>query len=137
MLFAPSRRQLSDNHSRVRPYLLSDRRRFRVVHKARNKSTDPAPLKVKDVWVEDRRYVVCVNEEEIEHDRAARQAIVANLREHLRRGDKSLVGNQGYRRVLRYELQARLTAKGRTFEWADVIRDLCDMVLACSDPEWC
>jgi transposase len=26
--------------------------------------------------------------------------------------------------VLRYELQARLRAKGRTFEWADVIRDL-------------
>ncbi len=193
----------------VREQVLTDRRRFRVVHKARKKSSEPAPLKVKDVWVGERRYVVCVNDEEIAHDRAAREAIVAGLREQLRRGDKSLVGNKGYRRyltkegaghfavdeakieeetrydgtwvlrtntdlpaadvalqfkrlwlveqwfrsckslletrpiyhhcddtirghvfcsflalVLRYELQARLKAKGRTFEWADVIRDL-------------
>ena len=193
----------------VREQVLEDGRRFRVVHEARQKSTDPAPLKVKDVWVEDRRYVVCINEEEVEHDRAAREAIVANLREQLRDGDKSLVGNKGYRRflkvegaghfaideakiaeearfdgtwvlrtntelpsadvalqfkrlwmveqwfrnckslletrpifhhsddtirghvfcsflalVLRYELQARLKAKGRAFEWPDVIRDL-------------
>jgi len=193
----------------VREQVLTDKRRFRVVYEARRKSTDPAPLKVKDVWVEGRRYVVCVNNEEVEHDRAARQAIVAGLREQLRRGDKSLVGNKGYRRyltrqgngrfvvneakveeealydgtwvlrtnterpaadvalqfkrlwlveqwfrsckalletrpiyhhwdetirghvfcsflalVLRYELQARLKAKGKIFEWADVIRDL-------------
>jgi hypothetical protein len=29
--------------------------------------------------------------------------------------------------VLRYELQSRLTAKGRKFEWADVIRDLAQV----------
>ena len=189
--------------------VLTDRRRFRVVHETREKSTDPAPLKVKDVWVGDRRYVVCINQEEVEHDRTAREAIVAGLREQLGRGDKSLVGNKGYRRflkvegdehfavdeakieeearydgtwvlrtntdmaagevalqfkrlwmvehwfrsckslletrpiyhhcddtirghvfcsflalLLRYELQARLQAKGRRFEWADVIRDL-------------
>jgi transposase len=193
----------------VRDEVLSDRRRFRVVYEAREKSTDPAPLKVKEVWIKDRRYVVCVNEEEVEHDRAAREAIVANLRQQLRQGDKSLVGNKGYRRflkiegnghfevdetkiedearfdgtwvlrtntelpaaevalqfkklwmveqwfrsckslletrpifhhcddtirghvfcsflalVLRYELQSRLKARGRKFEWADVIRDL-------------
>jgi hypothetical protein len=193
----------------VRDEVLKDRRRFRVVHEARAQSTDPAPLKVKDVWIEERRYVVCVNEEEVEHDCAARAAIVAGLREQLQRGDKSLVGNQGYRRflktkgaghfavdeakieeearydgtwvlrtntelpaadvalqfkrlwmvehwfrscksllqtrpiyhhcddtirghvfcsflalVLRYELQARLQAKGKRVEWADVIRDL-------------
>jgi transposase len=84
----------------VREEVLADRRRFRVVHPARQKSTDPAPLKVKDVWVGERRYVVCVNEEEVAHDRAARAAIVAALREQLQRGDKSLVGNQGYRRYL-------------------------------------
>ncbi len=65
----------------VREQVLTDRRRFRVVHEARTKRTDPAPLQVKDVWVEERRYVVCVNQEEIEHDRAAREAIVAGLRE--------------------------------------------------------
>jgi transposase len=87
----------------VREQVLADPRRFRVVHQARQKSTDPAPLKVKEVWVEKRRYVVCVNEEEVEHDRAARAAIVAGLREQLRRGDKSLVGNKGYRRFLKVE----------------------------------
>jgi transposase len=193
----------------VREQVLNDRRRFRVVHEARQKSTDPAPLKVKDVWIDERRYVVCINEEEVEHDRAAREAIVAALRDQLRQGDKSLVGNKGYRRylkiegeehfavdeakieeearydgtwvlrtntelsaaevalqfkrlwmveqwfrsckslletrpiyhhldetirghvfcsflalVLRYELQSRLLARGRKFEWADIVRDL-------------
>jgi transposase len=193
----------------VREQVLTDRRRFQTVHEGREKSTDPAPLKVKDVWIEKRRYVVCINAEEVEHDRAAREAIVTGLRDQLRQGDKSLVGNEGYRRflkiegeghfvvdeakieaearfdgtwvlrtnteltacdvalqfkrlwlveqwfrscksllvtrpiyhhcddtirghvfcsflalMLRYELQARLKAKGKTFEWADIIRDL-------------
>jgi hypothetical protein len=47
--------------------------------------------------------VVCVNAEEVEHDRLAREAIVAGLREQLRQGDKSLVGNKGYRRYLKVE----------------------------------
>jgi transposase len=89
--------------SEVRDQVLSDRGRFRVVHEARQKSSDPAPLKVKDVWIEDRRYVVCINEEEVEHDRLAREAIVASLREQLRRGDKALVGNKGYRLYLKKE----------------------------------
>jgi hypothetical protein len=89
--------------SEVRDQVLSDRGRFRVVHEARQKSSDPAPLKVKDVWIVDRRYVVCINEEEVEHDRLAREAIVASLREQLRRGDKALVGNKGYRLYLKKE----------------------------------
>jgi hypothetical protein len=87
----------------VRDHVLADRGRFHVVHEARQKSSDPAPLKVKEVWIEDRRYVVCINEEEVEHDRLAREAIVASLREQLRRGDKSLVGNKGYRLYLKKE----------------------------------
>jgi hypothetical protein len=193
----------------VREQVLADRGRFRVVHGPRQKTTDPAPLKVKEVGVDDRRYVVCVNEEEVTADRQRREAIVAGLREQLRCGDKSLVGNKGYRRylkvegtghfvidetklqeearydgtwvlrtntdlamaevalqykrlwqveqwfrsckslletrpiyhkrdatirghvfcsflalVLRHELQTRLTARRRTFEWADIIQDL-------------
>jgi len=45
--------------------------------------------------------VVCLNEEERRHDATARAAIVAHLREQLKRGDKSLVGNKGYRRFLK------------------------------------
>ena len=47
-----------------------------------------------------RRYVVCLNEDEARQDAADREAIVAALREQLRSGDKSLVGNKGYRRYL-------------------------------------
>src|SRR6266849_4400450 len=54
----------------VREHVLADRKRFRVVRGARVKSTDPAPLKVKEVRIEGRRYVVCVNPEEVASDRA-------------------------------------------------------------------
>ena len=66
----------------------------------REKSTDPSPLKVKEVRVEDRRYVVCLNEEQAQKDRADREAIVESLREQLKHGDKALVGNKGYRKYL-------------------------------------
>jgi Transposase DDE domain len=69
----------------------------------RSKAKDPAPLKVKEVWVEDRRYIVCLNEEERRKDAHDREAIVAHLKEQLRNGDKSLVGNKGYRRYLKVE----------------------------------
>ena len=84
----------------VREQVLGARGRFRVVHPKSAHRADPAPLKVKEVWVGARRYVVCVNEDEAQKDRADRAAIVAALREQLRQGDKSLVGNKGYRRFL-------------------------------------
>jgi hypothetical protein len=87
----------------VREQVLSDRGRFRVVHPRSRDPKDPAPLKVKEVRVEGRRYVVCVNEDEVRKDRADREAIVAGLREQLRAGDKPLVGNKGYRRFLKVE----------------------------------
>ena len=70
---------------------------------------DPAPLKLKEVWVKERRYIVCLNEEERRKDAHDRQAIVAHLREQLRRGDKSLVGNKGYRRYLKVEGNGHFT----------------------------
>ena len=84
----------------VKDEVLSRAGRYRVVHPARVESDDPSPLKVKEVWVGDRRYVVCLNEDEARKDAADREAIVAALREQLRNGDKSLVGNKGYRRYL-------------------------------------
>ena len=87
----------------VREQVLADRGRFRVVHGPRGKSDDPAPLKVKEVRLGGRRYVVCVNPEQVEHDRQQREKIVTGLREQLRQGDKSLVGNKGYRRYLKVE----------------------------------
>lgn len=75
--------------------------RYQTVHPARTKRKDPSPLKVKEVVVEGRRYVVCLNEEEARKDAHDREAIVASLRAQLKQGDKSLVGNRGYRKYLK------------------------------------
>jgi hypothetical protein len=88
------------SQNEVKDEVLSRAGRYRVVHPQRARSDDPSPLKVKEVWVDDRRYVVCLNEDQAKKDAADRQAIVAALREQLRSGAKSLVGNKGYRRYL-------------------------------------
>ena len=75
--------------------------RYAPVHPKSDDPKDPSPLKVKEVWVEDqRRYVVCVNEAQATKDRYDREAVVASLRDALHHGDKSLVGNKGYRKFL-------------------------------------
>jgi len=70
--------------------------------------------------VENRRYIVCRNPDEVRKDAADRKAIVASLREQLRQGDKTLVGNKGYRRYLgqsgpgRFEVdEAKVAADAR------------------------
>src|SRR3954464_8530529 len=88
------------SQNEVKDEVLSRAGRYRVVHPPRVESDDPSPLKVKEVWVDDRRYVICLNEDEARKDAADRESIVAALREQLRSGDKSLVGNKGYRRYL-------------------------------------
>ena len=76
--------------------------RYAEVHPQSDDRNDPSPLKVKEVWMEDtRRYVVCVNEDQATKDRHDREAVVASLRDALGHGDKSLVGNKGYRKYLR------------------------------------
>jgi len=80
--------------------VLSRGGRYREVRGPREKSSDPSPLKVKEVRVGERRYVVCLNEEQARKDRADRAAIVEALREQLKQGDKVLVGNKGYRKYL-------------------------------------
>jgi hypothetical protein len=67
----------------------------------RQASRDPLVLELKEVRVEDRRYVVCFNPEQAKKDAADRQAIVESLREKLKQGDKALVGNKGYRKYLK------------------------------------
>jgi hypothetical protein len=95
ILGARMRRQNEVKHE-----VLARAGRYRVVHPKRVQSDDPSPLKVKEVWVDDRRYIVCLNDDEARKDATDREAIVTALREQLRSGDKSLVGNKGYRRYL-------------------------------------
>ncbi len=60
-------------------------------------------MKIREVVLKGRRYIVCLNEEEKRKDAHDRQAIIAHLRDKLKQGDKSLVGNKGYRRFLKME----------------------------------
>lgn len=60
-------------------------------------------LKVKEVKIEGSRYIVCLNPEEEERDRAEREAIIESLRNKLKGGAKALIGNRGYRRYLKIE----------------------------------
>lgn len=63
-------------------------------------------MKVREVLVKGRRYIVCLNDEERRKDAHDREAIVAHLRQQLKQGDKSLVGHKGYRRYLKVEGQS-------------------------------
>lgn len=84
-----------------RQQLLLQPGRFQQIKGPKKKSKDPSPLEVREQWIEGRRYVVCRNEEQGKKDEADRRAIVESLREKLKAGDKSLVGNKGYRRYLK------------------------------------
>ena len=85
----------------IRAIVLSDTSPFASVYGPQQTSKDPSPLEVKEVKVQSRRYIVCRNEDQARKDLADRQAIVKNLREQLKRGDKTLVGNKGYRKYLK------------------------------------
>jgi len=68
-------------------------------------------LKVKEVQVGEHRYIVCLNPEQARYDALSREAIVASLEHKLRQGDKALVGNRGYRKYLRSDVEARYDGK--------------------------
>ena len=68
--------------------------------KRRGKNT-PLLLKVKEVKLNGKRYIICYNPEQARKDSEDRKAIVSSLEKKLKQGDKSLVGNKGYRKYLK------------------------------------
>jgi hypothetical protein len=88
------------NVKEIRETVLSRAGRYHEIHGPREHSKSPSPLKVKQVFVEGRRYIVCHNDEQARQDQADRDAILEQLREQLKRGGTSLVGNKGYRKYL-------------------------------------
>jgi len=117
--------------------VLARRGAWLELESARTQSKDPAPLKVREVWVGKRRYVVCVNEEERQHDARARAAIVEHLRQQLHRGDKSLVGNKGYRRFLKvmgkdhFAVDEKAIEQDAKFDGIWVLRTNTDLETEC------
>jgi hypothetical protein len=85
----------------VRDEVLSRAGRYHEVFPKSPIKKDPSPLQVKEVKVEGQRYVVCLNVDEAEKDRHDREAILESLRAALAHGDKSLIGNNGYRRFVK------------------------------------
>ena len=96
------------------------------------RQTGETQLFVKQVKIEDQRYIVCRNEAEAEKDRTDREAIVAALDAQLKKGDKALVGNSAYRRYLRktretkdkpvFEIDAGKLAEEARFDGIFVLR---------------
>jgi hypothetical protein len=79
----------------VRADVLARPGRYRVV---------PDNLHVKEVLVDDRRYVVCFNPEEAAKDRADREKLLAAIETKLASGGvKRLIPNRGYRRFLKVQ----------------------------------
>jgi transposase len=87
----------------VKEEVLSRAGRYREVHPEGSSSQAPFPLKVKEVMVDDRRYIVCLNEKQARKDSADRQLIIASLKDKLKSDPKSLVGNKGFRKYLKLD----------------------------------
>ena len=64
-------------------------------------SKAPAPLRVKEVMHEDTRYIVCLNPRQARKDKADRDMIIESLKDRIKSGAKSMIGNKGYRKYLR------------------------------------
>lgn len=87
----------------VRLDVLSRPGRYKEVYPQGASRKGPSPLKVKEVWVEGRRYIVCLNIRQAKKDAAEREAIIESLKDQLKRGAKTLIGNKGYRKYIKVE----------------------------------
>jgi transposase len=119
-------------HKEVKEQVLSVAGRYRVVHPKSKVKKDPSPLKVKDVVIGGRQYVVCLNEDQARKDAADREAILASLREQMKRGEKSLVGNKGYRKYLKttgkgFEIDEKKVLEEARYDGKWVLRTNTDL----------
>lgn len=90
-------------------------------------------LRVKEVQVDDRRYVVCLNPDEAVKDRQDREKILAALEQKLAAGGvKRLIPNRGYRRFLRVragqvEIDARRVREDARYDGKYVLRTTTEL----------
>ncbi len=83
--------------------VLSRAGRYREVRQEGNSSKDPAPLMVKEVSLDGKRYIVCFNPKQARKDAQDRQAIIDSLSEKIKTNPKGLIGNRGYRKYLKID----------------------------------
>ena len=84
----------------IAEHVLKSPKPFFEINPERKKAKDPSPLKVKEVIHEGKRFIVCLNEEQRRKDKIDREAIVEKLKSQLKKGDKTLVANKGFRKFL-------------------------------------
>ena len=116
MISAETLRELEDPQRDI-PYILGTRMRkanevkrdvlsrqgqYKEVYPEGKTSKDPAPLKVKEVFVNGSRYIVCLNTKQARKDAQDRQVIIEALKEKIKTTPKSLIGNKGYRKYLKF-----------------------------------
>lgn len=87
----------------VKEKIMCDTGTYEEIFPARHMSKDPAPLKVKELHIGDRRYVVCYNAEQARKDVYTRESIVQLLAEKIKNNKGSLIGNAGYKKYVRIE----------------------------------
>ena len=85
----------------IRNVVLSHPGRYKEVRPESGDGKDPEPLKVKQVEHNDHRYIVCYNPRQARKEARDRDVILAALKEQIKKGAKSLVGNKGYRKYLK------------------------------------
>jgi transposase len=87
----------------IKAEVLSRPGRYKEVYPEGKSSKDPAPLKVKEVSINGSRYLVCLNTRQARKDALDRQALVESLKDKIRKDPKSLIGNKGYRKYLKFD----------------------------------
>ncbi|MGB5615539.1 MAG: IS1634 family transposase [Desulfobacterales bacterium] len=84
----------------IRDAVLSHPGRYKEVRPESGDSKDPEPLKVKQLQHNGHRYIVCCNPRQARKEARDREVILSALKEQIKKGAKSLVGNKGYRKYL-------------------------------------
>jgi len=120
MISADTLRELEDPARNI-PYILGARMRkvneikrevlsrpgrYREVRVEKKCSEEREPLKVKEVLLEGKRYIVCLNPRQARKDAQDREAIIDSLKDRIKTGPKSLIGNRGYRKYLKIERES-------------------------------
>jgi len=103
MISAETIRVLESDESGLFYILGARMRRDKEIREEGKFSNDPSPIRVKQVELDGRRYIVCENLRQARKEAAEREAIVADLKGKLKQGPKSLIGNKGYRKYLKVE----------------------------------
>lgn len=85
----------------IKQKVLARAGRYHEVYPEGLTSKDPSPLKIKEVHLNGKRYIVCLNTRQARKDAADRQTIIEALKQRIKMGPKQMIGNKGYRKFLK------------------------------------